>query len=69
MRKNFIERQTFCFKRCFKYRGSFKKVIEKFWDLKFILNDIFMIFKISGLEGWGIQSAENLRIQLKNQKK
>ena len=45
--------------------GLGKKVIEKFWDLKFIKlpDDIFNLNfqKISRLEGWGPQSAENLK--------
>ena len=45
--------------------GLGKKVIEKFWDLKFIKlpDDIFNLnFQtISKLEGWGSQSAENLK--------
>ena len=53
--------------------GLGKKVIEKFWDLKFIKfpNDIFNLDfqKISGLEGWGIQSAENLKYSIDKSKK
>ena len=53
--------------------GLGKKVIEKFWDLKFIKfpDDIFNLnFQtISRLEGWGIQSAENLKISINKSKK
>ena len=45
--------------------GLGKKVIEKFWELKFIKfpHDIFSLDfkKISKLEGWGLLSAENLK--------
>ena len=53
--------------------GLGKKVIEKFWDLKFIKfpDDIFNLnFQtISRLEGWGSQSAENLKNSINNSKK
>ena len=53
--------------------GLGKKVIEKFWDLKFIKfpNDIFNLnFEtISKLEGWGSQSAENLKNSINKSKK
>ena len=53
--------------------GLGKKVIEKFWDLKFIKfpNDIFNLnFQtISRLEGWGSQSAENLKNSINKSKK
>ena len=53
--------------------GLGKKVIEKFWDLKFIKlpNDIFNLnFEIiSKLEGWGYQSAENLKNSINKSKK
>ncbi len=53
--------------------GLGKKVIEKFWDLKFIKlpNDIFNLNfeKISKLEGWGSQSAENLKNSINKSKK
>ena len=52
--------------------GLGKKVIEKFWDLKFIKlpNDIFNLnFEaISKLEGWGSQSAENLKNSINKSK-
>ena len=53
--------------------GLGKKVIEKFWNLKFIKlpNDIFNLnFEtISKLEGWGSQSAENLKNSINKSKK
>ena len=53
--------------------GLGKKVIEKFWDLKFIKlpGDIFNLNfeKISRLEGWGSQSAENLKNSINKSKK
>ena len=53
--------------------GLGKRVIEKFWDLKFIKlpNDIFNLnFElISKLEGWGSQSAENLKNSINKSKK
>ena len=52
--------------------GLGKKVIEKFWDLKFIKfpYDIFNLnFEaISKLEGWGSQSAENLKNSINKSK-
>ena len=53
--------------------GIGKKVIEKFWDLEFIKlpNDIFNLnFEtISRLEGWGSQSAANLKNSINKAKK
>ena len=53
--------------------GLGKKVIEKFWDLKIIKlpDDIFNLnFQtISRLEGWGFQSAENLKNSINKSKK
>ena len=53
--------------------GLGKKVIEKFWDLKFIKfpDDIFNLNfqSISSLEGWGTQSAENLKNSINKSKK
>ncbi len=53
--------------------GLGKKVIEKFWDLKFIKlpDDIFYLnFQtISKLEGWGSQSTENLKNSINKSKK
>ncbi len=48
--------------------GLGKKVVEKFWDLKFINSpeDIFNLNydKISNLSGWGKQSASNLKYSI-----
>ena len=53
--------------------GLGKMVIEKFWDLKFIKfpDDIFNLNfqSISSLEGWGTQSAENLKNSINKSKK
>jgi len=53
--------------------GLGKKVIEKFWDLKFIKlpQDIYNLDyqKISSLDGWGSQSASNLKYSIENSKK
>ncbi len=52
--------------------GLGKKVIEKFWDLKFIRmpQDIFKLNydTISTLEGWGKLSASNLQYSIENSK-
>ena len=52
--------------------GLGKKVIEKFWDLKFIKlpQDIYNLDyqKISSLDGWGSQSASNLKFSIENSK-
>ena len=52
--------------------GLGKKVIEKFWDLKFIKlpQDIYNLNfqKISSLDGWGSQSASNLKFSIENSK-
>ncbi|MDC2969310.1 NAD-dependent DNA ligase LigA [Candidatus Pelagibacter sp.] len=53
--------------------GLGKKVIEKFWDLKFIKlpQDIYNLDyqKISSLDGWGSQSVSNLKFSIENSKK
>ena len=53
--------------------GLGKKVIEKFWELKFIKfpDDIFKLNfkKISDLDGWGPQSVENLKNSINNSRK
>ncbi len=53
--------------------GLGKKVVEKFWDLKFIKlpQDIYNLDyqKISSLDGWGPQSASNLKFSIENSKK
>jgi len=52
--------------------GLGKKVIEKFWDLKFIKfpQDIYNLnyHKISILDGWGAQSVSNLKYSIENSK-
>ena len=52
--------------------GLGKKVIEKFWDLKFIRfpQDIFNLNfdKIENLEGWGKLSTSNLKYSIENSK-
>ena len=52
--------------------GLGKKVVEKFWNLKFIKypDDIFKLnyLKISELEGWGPQSVENLKSSINKSK-
>tara|TARA_B100000214_G_scaffold362129_1_gene326242 strand:- start:96 stop:1367 length:1272 start_codon:yes stop_codon:yes gene_type:complete len=52
-------------KEAFNIDGLGKKVIDQFWDLKFIQApaDIFKIDykKINGIEGWGDLSIENLK--------
>ena len=53
--------------------GLGKKVVEKFWDLKFIKfpDDIFNLNykEISDLDGWGPQSVENLKNSINKSKK
>ncbi|MFL2892185.1 MAG: NAD-dependent DNA ligase LigA [Candidatus Pelagibacter sp.] len=53
--------------------GLGKKVVEKFWDLKLIKlpQDIYNLDyqKISSLDGWGSQSASNLKFSIENSKK
>ncbi len=52
--------------------GLGKKVVEKFWDLKFIKfpQDIFNLNyqKISSLDGWGSRSVSNLKFSIENSK-
>ena len=52
--------------------GLGKKVVEKFWDLKFIRfpQDIFNLNfdKIENLEGWGKLSVSNLKYSIENSK-
>jgi len=53
--------------------GLGKKVVEKFWDLKFIRlpQDIFHLDyeKISSLDGWGKLSVANLKYSIEKSKK
>ncbi len=52
--------------------GLGKKVVEKFWDLQFIKfpQDIYHLNyqKISSLDGWGSQSASNLKYSIESSK-
>ena len=53
--------------------GLGKRVVEKFWELKLIKSpaDIFKLNfeKISNLDGWGKQSASNLKYSIEKSKK
>ena len=53
--------------------GLGKKVVEKFWDLKFIKfpDDVFNLNfeQISDLDGWGPQSVKNLKNSINKSKK
>ena len=52
--------------------GLGKKVVEKFWELKFVKlpQDIYNLNyqKISSLDGWGSQSVSNLKFSIENSK-
>ncbi len=60
-------------KDAFDIEGLGKKVIDNFWDLKFIRtpSDIFCLDyeKIENLEGWGKLSIKNLKSAINNSKK
>ncbi len=62
----------FVSKEAFNIDGLGKKIIEDFWNLKFIKfpQDIFKLDynKIEKIEGWGKLSVENLKYSI-NQKK
>ena len=62
----------FVSKEAFNIEGLGKKVVEKFWDLKFIKLpfDIFSLNykKIEKLDGWGKLSANNLRKSIEKSK-
>jgi DNA ligase (NAD+) len=62
----------FVSKEAFNIEGLGKKVVEKFWDLKFIKLpfDIFNLNykKIEKLDGWGELSANNLRKSIEKSK-
>ena len=62
----------FISKDAFNIDGLGKKVIEKFWNLKFIRfpQDIFNLNfkKIEKLDGWGNLSATNLKFSIENSK-
>ena len=58
----------FISKEAFNIDGLGKKIVENFWDLRFIKfpHDIFKLDynKIESLEGWGEQSINNLRYSI-----
>ena len=62
----------FISKNALNIEGLGKKVIEKFWDLKFVKQpqDIYSLNyqKISSLDGWGMQSVSNLKSSIENSK-
>ena len=69
-----IERlKHFVSKDALNIEGLGKKVVEKFWDLKFIkfTDDIFNLNykRLSELDGWGPQSVENLKKSINKSKK
>ncbi len=59
-------------KDAFDIEGLGKKVIDNFWNLKFVRTpaDIFRLNynKLDGLEGWGKLSIKNLQTAIKNSK-
>ena len=63
----------FVSKEAFNIDGLGKKVVEKFWDLKFIRlpQDIFKLDydKIESLDGWGKISASNLKYAIEKSRK
>ena len=63
----------FISKEAFNIDGLGKKIIENFWDIKFIKlpQDIFKLnySKIKNLEGWGNLSVSNLKNSIENSKK
>jgi DNA ligase (NAD+) len=63
----------FVSKEAFNIDGFGKKIVEKFWDLKFIRypQDIFNLDynKIEKLDGWGNLSVKNLRYSIEQKKK
>ena len=62
----------FVSKEAFNIDGFGKKIVEKFWELKFVRfpQDIFNLNynKIEHLEGWGKQSVQNLRYSIEERK-
>ncbi len=62
----------FVSKEAFNIDGFGKKIVEKFWDIKFIRlpQDIFNLDydKIKSLEGWGQQSVNNLRYSIEEKR-
>ncbi len=63
----------FVSKDAFNIEGFGKKIVENFWNLNLIKlpHDIFNLDfkKIESLEGWGIQSMENLKYSINQRKK
>jgi len=62
----------FVSKEALNIEGFGKKIVENFWDLKLIRlpQDIFNLdySKIKNFEGWGIQSASNLKYSIDQRK-
>ena len=62
----------FVSKDAFNIEGFGKKIVKNFWDLKLIRlpQDIFNLdySKIKNFEGWGIQSASNLKYSIDQRK-
>jgi len=62
----------FVSKEAFNIDGFGKKIVEKFWDLKFVRlpQDIFSLDynKIETLDGWGKQSVLNLRYSIEEKR-
>tara|TARA_A100001388_G_scaffold277028_1_gene266528 strand:+ start:339 stop:2399 length:2061 start_codon:yes stop_codon:yes gene_type:complete len=63
----------FVSKEAFNIEGLGKKIVENFWNLKFIQfpHDIFRLNykKVSNLEGWGNLSAKNLEYSINTKKR
>jgi DNA ligase (NAD+) len=63
----------FVSKEAFNIDGFGKKIVEKFWDLKFVRypQDIFKLdySKIEKLDGWGDLSVNNLKYSIDQKKK
>ena len=62
----------FISKEAFNIDGFGKKIVENFWDLKMIRlpQDIFNLNfeKIKIMDGWGQQSASNLKFAIEEKK-
>ena len=62
----------FVSKEAFNIEGFGKKIVENFWKIKLVRlpQDIFYLDfkKIESLEGWGIQSVNNLRYSIDERK-
>ena len=63
----------FVSKEAFNIDGFGKKIVEKFWEMKFVRlpQDIFNIDydKIKSLDGWGEQSVNNLKYSIDQKRK